>query len=65
MTRRPTPAALVLGPPCAACGVSEHGVTACTTPEAARLLDLADLPMSAAKVRARISLRKNSKLRES
>ena len=52
-TKRQPPHELVLGAPCASCSSPDHGITACATPEAARLLDLADLPMSAAKVRAR------------
>lgn len=50
---KPTPAPLRYDAPCAACQ-GPHRLRHCDTPRAVELLTSADLPISAAEVKARI-----------
>lgn len=50
---KPKPIEVDIGPPCAACS-GPHGLRHCDTPRAVELLTSADLPISAAEVKARI-----------
>lgn len=55
MKAKPDP--IDIGPPCAAC-TGPHRLRHCDTPRAVELLTSADLPISAAEVKARIKAKR-------